>query len=164
MRACGEKKGVHTTVVCIIMTADSTIASDSPTYPLTCPAKRPGSPIDASQHTFPNDQPVVTLDARDGGQAWGTQRVQVGNHISGGSQIVVFFNLAQTELDIPCPSSEQQCLQRPHREGAALRSLPLQGVVLRQPHRARPDVSGSSAHLPPPPSDQHGAGERARLV
>ena len=45
------------------------LASDSPTSPLTCPARPSSSPIDASQYSFPNDQPVVTLDARDGGQA-----------------------------------------------------------------------------------------------
>ena len=42
------------------------LASDSPTSPLTCPARPTSTPIDASQYSFPNDQPVVTLDARDG--------------------------------------------------------------------------------------------------
>ena len=41
------------------------LALDSPTSPLTCPAKPTSTPIDASQYTFPNSQPVVTLDARD---------------------------------------------------------------------------------------------------
>ena len=42
-------------------------ASDSATSPLTCPARPTSTPIDASQYSFPNSQPVVTLDARDGG-------------------------------------------------------------------------------------------------
>ena len=45
------------------------LSSDSPTSPLTCPARPTSLPIDASQYSFPNSQPVVTLDARDGGQA-----------------------------------------------------------------------------------------------
>ena len=43
---------------------DISLALDSPTAPLTCPAKR-AEPIDASQHTFPNNNPVVTLDASE---------------------------------------------------------------------------------------------------
>ena len=78
------------------------LASDSPTSPLTCPARPTSTPIDASQYSFPNSQPVVTLDARDGLQA-GTNCLLtlhcIRNEIG---YILCYFNKRRNSLgDLP---------------------------------------------------------------